>query len=337
MSDLSANLSLPYLAPAQAQKHVTHNEALLRLDALVQLAVQSRTLPDPPAEPAPGARYLLPAAAGGAWSGQGGALAFWDGTAWQFLAPGPGWLAFVLDEAAALVWQEGDWQEMSLPSRGQMLELGVNAAPDAVNRLAVASEATLLSHAGAGHQLKINKAAAGDTASLLFQSGWSGRAEMGCAGEDDFSVKVSEDGAGWRIGLSLSATTGVAHLPQGARVDGALCGSGVLGTVAQAAGESTGGTARAGLGGRRAATWRLADGTQLCWHTLTSSAAGAVSWSYPAGFAAPPVVSGSCASGAAQLLSVGTLASGSAEISAWDLSGARVATACAVLAVGSWV
>ena len=336
MSDLSANLSLPYLAPAQAQKHVTHNEALLRLDALVQLAVLSRNLSEPPAAPAPGARYLLPADAGGAWSGQGGALAFWDGTAWQFLAPGPGWRAFVLDEAAALVWQEGDWQEMPLPGRGQMLELGVNAAPDAVNRLAVASEATLFSHAGAGHQLKINKAAAGDAASLLFQSGWSGRAEMGCAGGDDFAVKVSGDGANWRTGLSVSAATGVAHLPQGARVDGALSGSGVLGTVAQAAGESTGALLEQGSGAE-GSYLRLADGTQLCWHRLTSSAAEAVSWSYPAGFAAPPVVSGSCASGAAQLLSVGAVAAGSAEISAWDLSGARVATACAVLAVGRWV
>ncbi|MCA0998657.1 hypothetical protein [Alloyangia pacifica] len=43
---------------------------------------------------------------------------------------------------------------------------------------------------------------------------------------------------------------------------------------------------------------RLADGTQFCWHALTSNAAAPVSWSYP-------VVTGSCTSGGAQLLSVG--------------------------------
>lgn len=39
MSDTSSNLAPPYLAAGQAQKHVTVNESLLRLDALVQLAV----------------------------------------------------------------------------------------------------------------------------------------------------------------------------------------------------------------------------------------------------------------------------------------------------------
>ena len=37
-------LALPAIEAAQAQKHVTHNEALTLLDALTQLAVESRTL-----------------------------------------------------------------------------------------------------------------------------------------------------------------------------------------------------------------------------------------------------------------------------------------------------
>ena len=37
MSDLSPILSLPLLQASQAQKHVTHNEALMQLDLLVQL------------------------------------------------------------------------------------------------------------------------------------------------------------------------------------------------------------------------------------------------------------------------------------------------------------
>ena len=68
--------------------------------------------------------------------------------------------------------------------------LGVNAVADEVNRLAVASEASLFSHDGAGHQVKVNKAAAGDTASLLFQTGWSGRAEMGTTGSDAFATDL---------------------------------------------------------------------------------------------------------------------------------------------------
>ena len=83
--------------------------------------------------------------------------------------------------------------------------IGINATADATNRLAVKSAATLFDNAGAGHQHKINKAAAGDTASLLFQAGSSGRAEMGLAGDDNFHVKVSADGMPGRRRWSSTA------------------------------------------------------------------------------------------------------------------------------------
>ena len=47
----TANLGLPCIEGSQAQKHVTHNEALRILDTLVQLAVQDRDLTAPPATP----------------------------------------------------------------------------------------------------------------------------------------------------------------------------------------------------------------------------------------------------------------------------------------------
>lgn len=86
--------------------------------------------------------------------------------------------------------------------------LGVNATADTTNRLAVASPASLFSHAGAGHQHKINKAATGDTASVLFQTGASGRAEFGLTGDDDFHIKVSPDGAVWKEALIVDRTNG---------------------------------------------------------------------------------------------------------------------------------
>jgi hypothetical protein len=92
-------------------------------------------------------------------------------------------------------------------------QLGINATADTTNRLAVSAAATLLNHAGAGHQLKINKAAAAQTASLLFQDGFSGRAEMGLAGTDDFSIKVSANGAAWNNALSINRTTGAVTFP----------------------------------------------------------------------------------------------------------------------------
>ena len=216
MPELSASLSMPYLQPSQAQKHVTHNEALLILDALVQLAVADRDLATPPAGPMEGERYIVAGGATGAWAGEDGRVAQFDGAAWVFHQPQPGWRAWVLDEEMLVTWRGGAWQDDSgLPL--EAAELGINTASDAVNRLAVSAAATLLTHAGSDHQLKINKAGAGDTASLLYQSGWSGRAEMGLAGEEDFSVKVSADGSAWVTALRFDGATGLAS---GAAVQG---------------------------------------------------------------------------------------------------------------------
>ena len=49
--DNTPNLQLPYLIAAQAQKHVTHNEALRGLDAIVQLLVLDKDLASPPGSP----------------------------------------------------------------------------------------------------------------------------------------------------------------------------------------------------------------------------------------------------------------------------------------------
>ena len=59
--DQTPNLKLPYILPSQAQKHVTHNEALRLLDAVVHLSVRSRSRNDAPETPTGGDRYLVAA------------------------------------------------------------------------------------------------------------------------------------------------------------------------------------------------------------------------------------------------------------------------------------
>src|SRR5690606_36399797 len=102
------------------------------------------------------------------------------------------------------------WQDVPLPDDGAFLRLGIGAAPDDTNRLALSAPATLFNHAGGGHQVKVNKAAASDTASLLFQSDWSGHAELRPAGNIAFSLKV-HDGGHWKTGLSIAAAGHVAR------------------------------------------------------------------------------------------------------------------------------
>ena len=94
------NLALPLIAAAQAQNHVTHNEALFAIDALLQCAVKDKDLGAPPAAPAEGDRYIVAASPAGAWAGQAGIIAAWQDGAWRFYAAKPGMIAFVTDESS---------------------------------------------------------------------------------------------------------------------------------------------------------------------------------------------------------------------------------------------
>lgn len=201
----TANLSLPYLAAGQAQKHVTLNESLRTLDSLVQLSVKTRGLTSPPASPVEGHRYLIPASAGGAWSGWENAVAVYVDGGWQRFQPQEGWQLYVKDENRFLVFDGSLWRAAAPDIQGLPL-LGINATADTTNRLAVSASATLLTHAGAGHQIKINKANPAATASLLFQTGYSGRAEIGTCGTEALAVKVSPDGASWLQAMTITPT-----------------------------------------------------------------------------------------------------------------------------------
>ncbi|MDR6533623.1 hypothetical protein J2800_004389 [Caulobacter rhizosphaerae] len=108
-------LSLPFLAAGQAQKHITVNEALGRLDGLVQLAVQSRTVAAQPASPADGAMHILPTGAtGAAWFDKAaGLLAHYVDGVWAALTPRAGWLAWIIDEGLALIHDGENWTPLS--------------------------------------------------------------------------------------------------------------------------------------------------------------------------------------------------------------------------------
>ncbi len=146
----------------------------------------------------------------------GHVAAYQDGT-WAFLTPRKGWLAWVGDEAKLVVHDGTTWTVFAGGSGNATINptplVGVNATADTTNRLSVASPATLFNHDGAGHQLKINKAATANTASLLFQDAFSGRAEFGLTGDDNFHVKVSADGTTWKEAIVVDRSTGSVALP----------------------------------------------------------------------------------------------------------------------------
>lgn len=208
------NLKIPYIAASQAQKHVTHNEALRVLDAVVQLSVVDRDLSAPPATPVDGDRYIVGPSATGAWAAHDGEVAAWQDNSWIFHVPKEGWISWIDDENVALGFDGATWTGIATgTSINPTALVGVNATADVTNRLSVASPSTLFDHDGNGHQIKINKNVVADTASILYQTGLSARAEIGLTGDDDFQFKVSPDGTQFTTGIKIDGNSGYVTAP----------------------------------------------------------------------------------------------------------------------------
>jgi len=86
----TANLALPLLDAAQAQKHVTMNEALARLDAIAPGRVLTAFGDTPPPAPADGEAHLVGDTALGAWAGQDRMIALFLNGGWAFATPWKG-------------------------------------------------------------------------------------------------------------------------------------------------------------------------------------------------------------------------------------------------------
>lgn len=236
----TANLSLPLMEAAQSQKHVTHNEALLILDAVVQLSVIDDDLTAPPGGAADGDRYIVGSGATGAWDDKDLNIAVRLDGAWTFLVPKDGWMCWVEDSGSLFIWVTSAWVDFGAASGlvggssledGSILELGINTAPDTTNRLAVKSDAVLFSHdnvtPGTGDmRITVNKSAAGKDAAFTFQDGFSTRALFGLLGNDDFSVSVSPDGSTFYSAMAIDKDTGNVAIGAGSDANNRLLVSG---------------------------------------------------------------------------------------------------------------
>lgn len=258
MNDHTPALTLPYLTAAQAQKHVTVNEAFARLDGLVACRVQSRTISAPPAAPAEGDGYIAPAGGlPGAWGpASGGDLMRWIDGAWSIQPSPVGLLALVADEDRLCARDAAGWRLVGELVGGapSLDRLGVGTTADAANPLSAKLNALLFTakttaEGGDGDlRFKLNKATAADVLSLLFQTGYSARAEIGLVGDDRLKLRVSADGAAFtdavtvesdgRIGLGADA--GAARLAVGGvpPIPGALSVIGSAGGISLAVSDS---------------------------------------------------------------------------------------------------
>lgn len=109
MPETTDRLELPLLTAGQAQKELTHNEALVLLSALVQPVVQAIAPPSVPSSPAPGQCWIVGNSPTGAWAGKAGAIACWTQGGWRFVMPFDSMHAWSVADGVAARRIGGSW------------------------------------------------------------------------------------------------------------------------------------------------------------------------------------------------------------------------------------
>ena len=213
----SNNLGIPFVVQSQAQKEVTINDAISILEAMQNRGVADKDLATPPPSPANGDAYIIAASPTGAWSGKAKYIAYYNAS-WKFISPNEGLMVWVNDEDKIYVYNGASWNAYG--DLNSLAMLGVNAMPDATNRLSVNTDAVLFNNNGSDIRAKLNKNAAANTASFLFQDAFSGRAEFGLIGDDDFRLKTSADGSAWNNSFRALKTDGSVDFLSGIRFGG---------------------------------------------------------------------------------------------------------------------
>lgn len=220
MSDTTAHLALPFVMAAQAQKHVTHNEALRLLDGIVQLSVKDRDLTAPPASLTEGDRYIVASGASGVWTGWDLNIALWVDGAWLRLPPRAGWRAWVEDEGVLLAYNGSTWIGTTPTALQNLALLGLGTTADAANPFSAKLNAALwtaktIAEGGTGDLFyTMNKEAAGNDLGLTLQTAYVTKALVGLFGSDRFRLAVSADGSSFLDGLIVDNASGVVDQPR---------------------------------------------------------------------------------------------------------------------------
>ncbi|MBB3911880.1 DUF2793 domain-containing protein [Sphingomonas desiccabilis] len=109
MIDTTVRLALPMLHAGQAQKELTHNEALLALDVLLHPEMEEVGRNQPPAAPVAGQCWIVGEAPVDAWSGQADKVAAWSEAGWRFFRACEGMLLWSRSDALPVRRLAGAW------------------------------------------------------------------------------------------------------------------------------------------------------------------------------------------------------------------------------------
>lgn len=194
-------LELPLLASGQAQKHVTVNEGFARLDALVQLSLETLNATVPPALPAEGDAHGIGSGATGDWAGQDGKLALFQNGGWIFLTPMPGWQGWSKQSGTRVQYAGADWVAgsgaMSANGAGflhRSVEMDHDVAPGAVTSVL--------------GLIPANTVVYGVTARVLTAIGGASGFEIGVSGANDrYGSGFGTAAGSWARGITGTPLT----------------------------------------------------------------------------------------------------------------------------------
>lgn len=195
----TGNLGLPLLAPSQAQKHVTVNEALSRLDGLTQLRLMSVATGTPPAA-AEGMAWGVPAGATGDWAGQDGRIAIRTNGGWVFADPAEGWRGWIVDETREVLHDGAGWAPAPVPAiRSVTFDHAVAPGGSSVTTEVIPQNAMVFAVTG-----RVSSALSGALAS------WT----LGVAGaEDRYGAGIGLAQGSWLVGVTGQPVTYYADTP----------------------------------------------------------------------------------------------------------------------------
>ncbi|MFC3309568.1 DUF2793 domain-containing protein [Blastomonas aquatica] len=120
---------------AQAQKEITHNEALALIDALLSGCTESKVSDPATLDLAEGRVWIVDEAPVGAWAGRAGTIAVFTAGGWRFVTPVAGMRMYDRDRAIVRIFDGGAWRgatSAAEPTGGTVIDLEARNALSAV-------------------------------------------------------------------------------------------------------------------------------------------------------------------------------------------------------------
>lgn len=199
----TSRLKMPLITESQAQKHITHNEALQMLDVFVNGSLKSITVTTPPGSPTEGDAYFIPGGGSGDWAAYVGYIAHWFNFQWYFYEVPTNIILYIEDDAAPKRYDGTTWNV-----EGSGGKVYVDASGGNATLTAQQSSADVIQIGGSGSALTLTLDALEKTWTILNDSSANVTVSTGAGGtvfvEAGFQANVVGDGTGIRPAFTIA-------------------------------------------------------------------------------------------------------------------------------------